>query len=311
MLDFNKARNLDVKIIAVDLGIQFNKYNKCCCIVHNEKTPSMSIYNNRLKCHVGSCGASLSTIDLYCKIKGLSEIQGVKELLNKYTINYIERIKKTHSPIKFSTNKPIVNNNNFIEILINNSYKINSIDENKFIKEYLTKRCIPRTIELLRKNNVDIYYNNYKNLETICFYFKENNFMIRKGYNKQNGDKIKLNCRTPNVSFFSVSDSKDIYICEGIEDALSFMHVGRNVISLNSTSNSKLLLKKINNWKGIKEYKFIIATDNDNAGIICSNELKDYFIKNNIRYDMYNCHIKANCNDINELWIKKCTKNIL
>lgn len=309
MLDFNKARDLDVKIIAMDLGIEFNKYNMCCCVVHNEKTPSMSIYNNRLKCHAGSCGASLSTIDLYCKVKELSEVQGVKALLNKYSINYMEKVKKAYTPIKVSTCKPISDNKNFIEILLNNSYKITSIEENKFIKEYLTKRCIPRTIELLRQNNVDIYYNNYKNLETICFYFKENNFMIRKGYNKQTGDKIKLNCGTPNVSFFRVSDSKDIYICEGIEDALSFMHVGRNAISLNSTTNSKSLLKKLDHWKEIKEYKFIIATDNDSAGVLCGNELKEYFIRNNIKYEIYHCHIIANCNDINELWIKKCNNN--
>lgn len=306
MLDFNKARNLDIKIIAENLGIKFNEYNKCCCIVHTEKTPSMVIYNNHLKCHVGHCNSYLSTIDLYMLIKNITEIQAVKELLETYAIPYLEKKKSPSNNSKGIINtKKTKSTKVDIPYLLKNSTKIDNINSNKFVLNYFTGRCIPRSIDLLKNNFVDVYYNSYGSSESILYYFKKHKFIIQKGFNKINSKKnTPMNHGTPFPSFFKVNNSKVVYICEGIEDSLSFLHNNKNSISLNSTNNTKKFLNILNTWKQAKEYTYIIATDNDKAGFKCKKELEEYFKNNNFSYAAYEEHIKSNVNDVNELFIK-------
>lgn len=57
-----------------------------------------------------------------------------------------------------------------------------------------------------------------------------------------------------------------LFICEGVFDAISIEEQGLKAISLNSTSNTKRLIEAIKkNIETAKTYKYIIATDTDEA----------------------------------------------
>lgn len=79
-------------------------------------------------------------------------------------------------------------------------------------------------------------------------------------------------------------ENNAIYICEGVFDAISIEEQGKKAISLNSTQNKTKLLEAIKeNMSTAKDYLFIIATDNDEAGQKVKSELQTELNKINIR----------------------------
>ena len=79
-------------------------------------------------------------------------------------------------------------------------------------------------------------------------------------------------------------ESNAIYLCEGVFDAISIEEQGKKAISLNSTQNKTKLLEAIKeNMSTAKDYLFIIATDNDEAGQKVKSELQTELNKINIR----------------------------
>ena len=79
-------------------------------------------------------------------------------------------------------------------------------------------------------------------------------------------------------------ESNVIYICEGVFDAISIEEQNKKAISLNSTQNKTKLLEAIKeNIEIAKDYLYIIASDNDEAGQRVKEELQNEFNKMNIR----------------------------
>ena len=77
---------------------------------------------------------------------------------------------------------------------------------------------------------------------------------------------------------------KTIYICEGFFDAVSIEEQNKKAISLNSTQNKTKLIDAIKeNIETAKEYQYIIATDNDEAGQKVKEELQRELSKLDIR----------------------------
>ena len=65
-------------------GVKVNRANKCCCVFHNEKTPSMAVYENGFKCF--GCGKSGDVIDLACRVYGLDFNAACSMLADMYGI---------------------------------------------------------------------------------------------------------------------------------------------------------------------------------------------------------------------------------
>lgn len=108
----------------------------------------------------------------------------------------------------------------------------------------------------------------------------------------------------------SVRVSK-IYLCEGIEDALSFAQNGHKAISLNSVSNLHSLMDFLSwdNRTFRQTHEFIIAFDHDDAGEKATRELIDFFEEDKltarvpIKYNV--CNFPKEFKDINEYWISR------
>lgn len=93
--------------------------------------------------------------------------------------------------------------------------------------------------------------------------------------------------------------NKQIYITEGIFDALSIMQYGKNAIAINSTSNKTKLIKAIkDNIETAKEYIYFICTDNDKSGQDFRKAIKEGLKDSEII--LKDIYIPDKYNDVNE-----------
>ena len=75
----------DILDVARAVGLNLNRYNKCLCPFHNEKTPSFSICSKRQLFKCFACGESGDSIALVSKLKGLNNYESalyINKLLN-------------------------------------------------------------------------------------------------------------------------------------------------------------------------------------------------------------------------------------
>ena len=114
---------------------------------------------------------------------------------------------------------------------------------------------------------------------------------------------------TSNFNFITRGiNSGDIYLCEGIEDALTFTQNGLKSISLNSIANLQSLMKYLeNDYTPQYNEKLIIAFDHDEAGRKATQELITFFEDYNNRnpkrkYQYHVCKYSQQFHDINDYW---------
>lgn len=104
----------------------------------------------------------------------------------------------------------------------------------------------------------------------------------------------------------------DIYITEGIEDALCYTMNGEKSISLNSVANVKFLIEYLkNNHSRFKRNRLIISLDHDEAGEIATQRLVDFFEAYNQQHPKHSsyeygiCQYPEKFHDINDYWVSK------
>lgn len=186
---------------------------------------------------------------------------------------------------------------------------------------------------ILKANHIELRHNYYKNTNYILYvidydydtdvviqryaeYLKNTSrkMMIQKGIDEGKTHTKKNHNPTDFCWIAEGIESNDIFICEGMETALSFVQNGFKAISLNSTSNVDSL---IDYFKSDYEYKksdrFILALDHDEAGEKAQKKLVDYFENHNSKkkYHHYNyqiCKFPEEYNDVNDYWKDKVFK---
>ncbi len=106
----------------------------------------------------------------------------------------------------------------------------------------------------------------------------------------------------------------DIYICEGMEDALSFTMHGYRSVSLNSVSNLNSFIEYLDKkYKPRPKERFVIAFDHDNAGEKGTNELISFFEAYNSKnkgnyFKQFHygvCDYPKEYHDINDYWVAR------
>lgn len=103
----------------------------------------------------------------------------------------------------------------------------------------------------------------------------------------------------------------DIYICEGMEDAMSYVQNQYKSISLNSIANVKSLIEYLEHHHSrFKRNKMIISLDHDEAGSNTTQKLIDFFEDYNNRnskhpYQYGVCQYPQQFHDINDYWVSK------
>lgn len=164
--------------------------------------------------------------------------------------------------------------------------------------------------------NIDFSYDDDEELQEKSKYLKnmERHMIIRKSISP--GTHIKGNFGT--TDFIWIADGMDdspfitgnVYVCEGIEDALSFVQNGYKVVSLNSVNNIHSFIHYLeSNFKPRPKLTFIMAFDHDEAGEKAGKELEKFFQDYNSshkrQYQYAFCDYPEHYHDINDYWVSR------
>ncbi len=276
-----------------------------------ERKPSFGVNGDIDKCHCFSCGWAGTIEEMISELYGYQDEGkfGKRWLIKRFNTVEIETRPNIMEGFNDRNNITIRNNNDIHRfkqhIQGNKSTEQYSgeiteeeLDKYRYIHPYMYERKMDdRVIEIF-----DVGYDK----ETECI-----TFPIRD----KNGNCLFIARRSVNTKFFSYPQGvekplyglyelyqldefpKEIYICESMIDAITiWTHCDKYAVALNGLGND-LQFSQLNN---MPNRTFILATDNDSAGIKARIRLKKY-ITNKIIKEII---LPSNRKDINE-----CTYN--
>lgn len=276
-----------------------------------ERKPSFGVNGEIDKCHCFSCGWAGTIEEMISELYGYQDEGkfGKRWLIKRFNTVEIETRPNIMEGFNGRNNITIRNNNDIHRfkqhIQGNKSTEQYSgeiteeeLDKYRYIHPYMYERKMDdRVIEIF-----DVGYDK----ETECI-----TFPIRD----KNGNCLFIARRSVNTKFFSYPQGvekplyglyelyqldefpKEIYICESMIDAITiWTHCDKYAVALNGLGND-LQFSQLNN---MPNRTFILATDNDSAGIKARIRLKKY-ITNKIIKEII---LPSNRKDINE-----CTYN--
>lgn len=325
----NKTSIQDLKgILATYLnneGVTDLKHNFTCLNPnHNDKTPSMAYYESSKKVYCYGCHASWDIFDLFAvqhlhvqpdSSNRVSYPNGFKEVYNRLAdfMNVAGRRFKI-SPEDAEQSKINDFNRKIIEIAQKNLNKT----------DYLKRRGI--SLDLANKFRIG-FIPKWVNPTTAIKTGKEltptprliiptgkSSYLARDTRETvSQGEEHYIKQKQGRAHLFNgealLDDSKPIFLVEGEFDALSILEVtdDAQAVALGSTSNIDLFCRalqqvKSKNLRNHQPYDpvFLIALDNDDAGIRASKELEARLSSSELGFDNYTVNIAKDHKDANE-----------
>jgi twinkle protein len=185
-------------------------------------------------------------------------------------------------------------------------WKNNTNLSNDVVKYFEARKISQNTLKIAKiSEGLEWMPKSQKEINTIQFNYFRNNELVNikfRGKNKEfklfkDGELILYNLEAIK------SDTEQIYIVEGEIDCLTFIECGiTNVVSVpNGASLSNNKLDYISNsWDSISHVKkFIIAVDNDSAGLSLRKDLSH-------RLGLHKCEFLEfeDCKDANDFYLK-------
>lgn len=276
-----------------------------------ERKPSFGVNGEIDKCHCFSCGWAGTIEEMISELYGYQDEGkfGKRWLVKRFNTVEIETRPNIMEGFNGRNNITIRNNNDIHRFKqhiqgdksteqYSGEITEEELDKYRYIHPYMYQRKMnDRVIEIF-----DVGYDK----ETECI-----TFPIRD----KNGNCLFIARRSVNTKFFSYPQGvkkplyglyelyqldefpKEIYICESMIDAITiWTHCDKYAVALNGLGND-LQFSQLNN---LPNRTFILATDNDSAGIKARIRLKKY-ITNKIIKEII---LPSNRKDINE-----CTYN--
>jgi DNA primase len=271
-----------------------------------ERKPSFGVNGEIDKCHCFSCGWAGTIEEMISELYGYQDEGkfGKRWLIKRFNTLEIEtrpNIMEGFNGRNTGNNRNTFNDSsNRVSGIQSDRHFITEeeLDKYRYIHPYMYERKMDdRVIEIF-----DVGYDK----ETECI-----TFPIRD----KNGNCLFIARRSVNTKFFSYPQGvekplyglyelyqldefpKEIYICESMIDAITiWTHCDKYAVALNGLGND-LQFSQLNN---MPNRTFILATDNDSAGIKARIRLKKY-ITNKIIKEII---LPSNRKDINE-----CTYN--
>lgn len=262
--------NLDNVLDVLDMnGVQYRKTGgtaKICCPFHDEKTPSMVIYDDN-SAYCFGCQKRVWHDELVAKICDCSTIEAKKKL-GIYDPNqqYIPRLPRSkvenydlaESPKDFSSSWEKLSETIPKEMQ-------EWLDKKKLGEIAITEgmwRWLPKHTFKCWENKEGICIPYFgPNLEVATFRLRAYDRMRNKFTHEQAPKNIPLQ-----ASYYVSDYSKPVYFCEGASDTISVVGTGNNAICLPGVGAHKQLNSAILQCLEWKIPKLIFCGDNDDAG---------------------------------------------
>lgn len=344
MISYLEKEYIKRRVSVVKVLNHFNKYNNghhCYCPnpMHNDKHPSVSIFEKSNTIYCFTCNIQYDVIKLYATLANLNErlhfiriCNELHELNDEDFIDFDDKLREIDKEIKEEKNN---NKDNYIDDYKNYRHKSEDYS-NKFndslkytrdlhyfhtkkiynIEKYLQLRKIKlnRIEDILKKNNIEIrgsYLNNINSIH-ICDHNKKVKFQRQIEDYLQGNEKAankKYIAGNTTYTYIKNENADKLAVFEGLYDLLSFLsniedYREYDYISLNSTSNlKKLLYDDENSKEGIfLNYKnVLIAFDSDNEGKEKTELLKLFLNELSVDCDIFD--LKGH-KDINDYFVK-------
>jgi replicative DNA helicase len=299
---------------------------RCVSGTHEDKKPSMSYDSSRYKVHCFSCNADYDIFDLYA-------------IKNNLTPNSKEVFEGVYNWLGISIDKPKSNNfslkeNNITAASIPKESKDSGTDYKQFFIKAQKNLSDPDCVKYLNKRGISEstarkyglgYIKDWQSPKAL----KENknppktpriiiptsdySYATRDIRDKLT-DKQKKYSKTKegSVNIFNVEALKQelpCFVTEGEFDALTFLQLGYNAVSLGSASNTRTFLKKIKELSS--DCSLIILLDADESGKKASEQLVAGLQELNINFiapeikvseggEVYRSEFYRGCKDAND-----------
>lgn len=182
---------------------------------------------------------------------------------------------------------------------------------------------------ILKANRIQIKHNYWQGVNSILYYISydgyededlqtNSHFLVDTERNmaiKKSMDSSHQKQALGEADFCFLTEGMDkkgdIYICEGMEDSLSYTMNGEKSISLNSIANVKSLIEHLEHHHSrYKKDKLVISLDHDEAGEKATQKLVDFFEAYNQQHPNHPykygvCQYPQQFHDINDYWVSK------
>lgn len=195
------------RIIEDETGLKFNRGNKISCPFHTDKTPSLSIKEDKWHCF--SCGRGTDAIDFIKEFKNMDYVQACKYLGiridDKYTIveNEIENVKK------------------YISWCLDN---IEDMKSWKLVKIYRFEDIENKTLYFKAKFSAT---NSNQGKKPIKYFYIDSENKVKFG--RGGVEEVPYNLYKLNKA---LKENKPIFIVEGEKDADTLNYMGYTATSL-------------------------------------------------------------------------------
>lgn len=297
--DIHAVKHIPMELVLNELGFKRDKRGFYECPYHTEDTPSGKITPRSNLFYCFGCGTQKNNIELVMDIKGLTFPESVAYL------QQIDReapcMVKEFLPSKDQEETPDEKHRQNLSKFSPYSPQ-QAPSRQRLVLDHLNERGLKNAIKTLRSNGYDIGTIHHKKHTNIAYKFG-NHLVIRYPNNN-------CNSGTPQISPLVVdSASPYFYICEGITDAMAVAETGYNSLILHSVNNVKALIEYIKADPNASTRKYIIATDNDDAGLKAKHKLEAFFYEYGLKYRDAKALRLSNCKDLGEFYKLKFNHN--
>ena len=194
-------------------------------------------------------------------------------------------------------------------------------------------KFFPGIAPILKKNRIQIKQNYWQGVNSIIYlidYDFDNDFDLQQYaqflpnterhiaiQNTLDEEHEKKALGTSDFTWLAegvVNKNHKIYICEGMEDALSYVQNNERAVSLNSISNINSFMDYLDkHYKRMKKWEWVISFDHDAGGEKAKQKLLDFFQAYNQQHPKYPyqyavCKYPDTFHDINDYWKDKLSK---
>lgn len=270
------------RVLAVldSCGIEYRRETngraKVCCPFHEEKTPSMTIYDDN-SCYCYGCQKYCWHDELVAKFANCSVVEAKKKL-GIFDPN-VQYVPQTSGKLKITNYEFADVANDYTDIFNKLSTDVpahmQKFLEDKALWDVATKQGNWRwhnkgdLPQWPNQEGIAIPY--YGANGKICAYRLRRYDRMREKFEHPLAPKgISLQC-----SYMMHNLTDPVYFCEGESDSMSMYSIGKNVVCLPGVGAHKQLHSAIMQCLEWGVPKLIFCGDNDTAG----NEFNDYAIK--------------------------------
>lgn len=291
-------------------GIKTGKPFRCLSRSHEDKNPSMSFDNKREKVRCFSCGVDWDIFDVIGDEYGLtSNKDKFDKAYSLFGVDINNSYSQSKDAYQFDNKHQPLNDND-------PKYKAEAEEIKEDLKPfflqaqanlgdldciaYLSKRGI--SLEIARKYKLG-YVKGWKSptvvregknspaTSRIIIPTSQYSYTARDTRGKESIPKKQIGftkMKVGNVSIFNIdalARGEPCFVTEGEFDALSFLEIGVNAIAIGSTSNTTLLLKKLETLPTC--CPLILALDPDDSGKKATIKLEEGLKNQNRPYFVF------------------------